>query len=213
VAGVRQGTFITFEGPDGAGKSTQIAALAERLHAVGEEVVATREPGGTAVGELIRGVLLGDGERDPLTDALLFNAARRQIVVELIRPALARGAVVVCDRFADSTLAYQGYGSGVHLDRLRALADIATDGLQPDRTILLDLASASGLRRRAGGAESDINRFESADEYDLQFHTRVREAYLDMATEDPQRWRVVDAGRDPRTVADDVWQALSDLFA
>jgi len=212
VAEERRGIFITFEGPDGAGKSTQIAALAERLHAVGEEVVATREPGGTAVGELIRGVLLGDEQRDPLTDALLFNAARRQLIVELIRPALARGAVVVCDRFGDSTLAYQGYGSGVHLDRLRALADVATERLRPDRTILLDLPPASGLRRRAGGAESDINRFESVEEYDLEFHSRVRDAYLEMADAEPDRWRVVDAGRDPRAVADDVWRAVFDLF-
>ena len=206
---VARRTFITLEGPDGAGKSSQLERLAAR---VGGELVVTREPGGTAVGEGIRELLLRGASRDPLTDALLFNAARRQLVAQVIRPALERGAVVICDRFADSTLAYQGYGAGVPLDRLRALADLATDRLTPDRTILFDLTPEAGLRRRAEGAQSEVTRFESADEHDLAFHHRVRDGYLELAAAEPERWRVLDADRPPDEVAASAWEALRDLL-
>ena len=207
---VARGIFITLEGPDGAGKSSQLGRLAAR---VGGDLVVTREPGGTPIGEGIRELLLRGESRDPLSDALLFNAARRELVADVIRPALERGAVVICDRFADSTLAYQGYGAGVPIDRLRALADIATDRLTPDRTILFDLTPESGLRRRAEGAQSEVTRFESADEHDLDFHRRVREGYLELAAAEPGRWRVVDADRPPDEVAASAWEALRDLFA
>jgi dTMP kinase len=206
-------TFLTLEGPDGAGKSTQATRLAERIRRTGgREVLLTREPGGTPIGERVRGVLLRGAERDPLTDALLFNAARRQVVADVIGPALARGAIVVCDRFADSTLAYQGYGAGVALDSLRALADIATGGLTPNRTILLDLSPEAGLARRANGAPSEVTRFESGAGHDLAFHQRVRAGYLELAAAEPARWRVVNADRQPDAVEDAAWEAVHDLF-
>ncbi|HWH24321.1 MAG TPA: dTMP kinase [Candidatus Limnocylindria bacterium] len=205
--------FITLEGPDGAGKSSQAALLGERLRAAGREVVLTREPGGTELGEQVRGVLLGGGPaRDPLADALLFNAARRQLVDEVIRPALERGAVVICDRFADSTLAYQGVAGGAPLDQLRTLADIATGGLAPSRTVLFDLPVEAGLARRAAGPAGERNRFETDAVHDIDFHRRVREGFLALARAEPGRWRVVDAGRPPAAVAADAWQAVSDLF-
>lgn len=187
-----RGRFITIEGPDGGGKTTQAEALAARLTAAGESVHLTREPGGTWLGERIREVLLGRTETgtptDRLTDALLFNAARRQLVEEVIRPALHAGRTVICARYADSTLAYQGYGAGVPLDALRTLADIATDGLTPDRTILLDLPVEAGLARKA---PADVTRFEA--EFDLEFHRRVRDGFLALARAEPDRFVVVDA--------------------
>jgi dTMP kinase len=208
--------FITLEGPDGAGKSSQAARLAERVEReTGREVVLAREPGGTALGERVRQVVLaGDvGGRDPLTDALLFNAARRQIVAEVIAPALVRGAIVVCDRFADSTLAYQGYGSGVPLDALRTLAEVATGGLVPHRTVLLDLPAATGLARRHAGASADLTRFEMDPAHGVPFHERVRRGYLELARAEPGRWRIVNAAASPETVQAAVWEAVSDLFA
>jgi dTMP kinase len=152
----------------------------------------TREPGGTTLGERLREVLLARtgsaAPTDPLTDALIFNAARRQLVREVIRPALDAGTTVVCARFADSTLAYQGYGAGVPLDQLRVLADAATDGLVPDLTILLDVPVEVGLARKAPG---DVTRFEA--EYDLDFHRRVRDGFLAIAAAEPDRIVVIDA--------------------
>ncbi|MDQ3937884.1 MAG: dTMP kinase [Chloroflexota bacterium] len=177
------------------------------------DVVVTREPGGTGLGEQIRDLLLhGDASRrDPIADAALFNAARRQLVSEVVRPALERGAWVVCDRFADSTLAYQGYGAGVPLDVLQQLADAATGGLSPDRTLLLDLPPEAGLARRASGPSSDLTRFELAERHDLDYHRRVRDGYLRLAAGEPDRWRVVDASRPPAEVAEAAWEALADL--
>jgi len=151
----RGGVFITLEGPDGAGKSTQARLLADRIRATGRDVVLTREPGGTALGERVRDVLMHApaGSHDGLSDALLFNAARARQVSEVIRVALDRGAVVVCDRFSDSTLAYQGYGGGVPLDELRALKEIAIGAIVPDRTVLV--APARGGRPAAAS-----DRFE-----------------------------------------------------
>lgn len=210
----RRGRFVTLEGPDGAGKSSQAGRLAERLRERGLEVVVTREPGGTELGERVRELLLRSAApRDALSDALLFNAARHQLVEEVIRPALERGASVVCDRFTDSTLAYQGYGAGLPLDRLRALADLATGGLRPDLTILFDLPPEEGLRRRAGGASAALTRFESAAEHDLAFHRRVREGFLAMAAADAERWRAIDASAASEEVAAAAWAAIADLFA
>jgi dTMP kinase len=189
-----RGRFITIEGPEGGGKTTQAEALGRRLIARGEPVHLTREPGGTWLGERLREVLLartGAGTpTDPLTDALLFNAARRQLVEEVIRPTLAAGTTVICARFADSTIAYQGFGAGVPLEALRALADIATSGLVPDLTILLDLPVEAGLARKA---PDDVTRFEA--EFDLGFHRRVREGFLTLARAEPERCVVVDATR------------------
>jgi len=208
-ASSRRGWFITVEGPDGAGKTTQAESLAGHLRDRGMDVVLTREPGGTAVGDRIRELLLTtDSERavtEPLTDAFLFNAARRQLVVEVLRPALDAGRTVVCARYADSTLAYQGYGAGIPLDRLRALEHVATGGLVPDLTILLDLSVEAGLGRK-GLAE--ITRFEGLD---LAFHRRVRNGFLALAAESPGRFVVVDATRPPDEVATAVNAAASRL--
>lgn len=209
----RRGRFITLEGPDGAGKSVQATRLADTLRAAGAVVTLTREPGGTPLGERIRDVLLkGDeGPRTPQSDALLFNAARSQLVRDVILPALERGETVICDRFADSTLAYQGYGSGVDLDSLRQLERLATGGLRPDLIILLDLPVVVGLARRASGAPGQSNRFERLSQHDLAFHERVRQGYLALAAEDPQRWRVIDATADPAAVAEEIERTLEDL--
>ena len=196
----RRGWFISVEGPDGSGKTTQAEALARHLRDRGLDPVLTREPGGTWLGERIREVLLARTDSaaasDPLTDALLFNAARRQLVVEVLRPALAAGRTVICARFADSTLAYQGYGAGVPLETLQALEAAATDGLQPDLTILLDLPVTTGLTRKAPG---DVTRFEA--EFDLAFHDRVRQGFLALAAAAPDRFVVVDATRSSSDVS------------
>jgi dTMP kinase len=207
-----RGWFITIEGPDGAGKTTQVERLAGHLRASGVDVLLTREPGGTWLGEQIREVLLARtgtaAPTDALTDAFLFNAARRQLVAEVIEPALSGGRSVLCARFADSTLAYQGYGAGIPLDQLRALEAVATGGLRPDLTILLDLPVEAGLTRKAPG---DVNRFEA--EFDLGFHGRVREGFIALAVAEPTRFVMIDASRPPDEVATAVNTAVDRLFA
>lgn len=202
-----RGWFITIEGPEGGGKTTQAERLRDRLETRGLDVHLTREPGGTWLGERIREILLArsgsHGTRDALTDALLFNAARRQLVRDVVRPLLARGTTVVCARYADSTLAYQGYGAGVDLDRLRALAATATDDLVPDLTILLDLPIELGLERKAPG---DITRFEA--EFDLAFHRRVRAGFLSLAAAEPDRFAVIDATQEIDAIALDITRAV-----
>jgi dTMP kinase len=206
-----RGWFITIEGPEGAGKTTQASALASHLEEMGLDVHVTREPGGTWLGERLRDVLLARtaaAATDPLTDAFLFNAARRQLVTEVIRPALDGGRTVVCARYADSTLAYQGYGAGVPLDRLRGLEVTATDGLKPDLTILLDLPAEDGLARVA---PDDITRFEA--EFDLAFHRRVRDGFLALAAAAPGRFAVIDARLPAADVAAAVAVAADRLAA
>jgi dTMP kinase len=198
-----RGRFITIEGPEGAGKTTQAARLESHLRDDGITVIRTREPGGTSLGESLRDVLLnaetGAAPNDPLADALLFSAARRQLVEQVIRPAIVAGTTVICARFADSTLAYQGCGAGVPLDELRALERIATGGLRPDLTILLDLSPEIGLGRKA---PDDQTRFELG--FDLPFHHRVRDGFLALAAAEPDRFAVVDAGADEAHV----WEAV-----
>jgi dTMP kinase len=186
--------FITFEGPEGSGKTTQIQRLAAVLADRGLRVLHTREPGGTRIGNAIRGLLLDPAhvEMSPRAEALLFNAARAQIVDEVIRPALAKGVVVLCDRYADSTIAYQGYGHGQALEPLRALGAYATGGLTPDVTIYLDIDIITGLRRKRAGAVEEWNRME---EKDHTFHQAVRAGYLALAEAEPERWLVLDAGQ------------------
>ena len=206
----RGGRLLTLEGPEGAGKTLMAERLAAALRADRVEVLLTREPGGTRLGERLRDLLLDrDGAPiDPLVDAFLFNAARAQLVAEVIRPALAEGAVVICARFADSTLAYQGYGAGTDLAVLRDLAAVATGGLTPDATILLDLPPEDGLRRKA---PDDHTRFEAA--FDLDFHRRVRAGFLELARLEPARFRVVDAGRSADEVFGDVLAAARAALA
>jgi dTMP kinase len=211
---VAEGLFITIEGPDGAGKSSQATLLADHIREMGRTVVLTREPGGTRVGEGVRGVLLdreGEGHT-AVSDALLYNAARHHSVIEVIRPALARGDVVISDRYADSTLAYQGYGGGAPLDELHAIQRLTTGGLMPTRTVLIDVSVADGLSRRHSGPAEGLNRFETSSLHGTDFHQRVRDGYLQMATDDPERWRVVDGAADREEVAARVWAAVSDLF-
>jgi dTMP kinase len=190
--------FITFEGPEGSGKSTQIRLLAASLTAQGLAVLSTREPGGTRIGNAIRAILLAPEhtEMSARAETLLFSAARAQIVDEIIRPALARGEIVLCDRYLDSTLAYQGYGHNQPLPPLRQLGAYATGGLLPDLTFYLDIDPQEGLRRKQQGAAEEWNRME---EQALAFHLAVRQGYLTLAAEEP-RWHVVDATRDMQSI-------------
>ena len=205
-----RGRFITIEGPEGAGKTSQAERLEAHLSDDGVSVIRTHEPGGTSLGELLRELLLAGGTgaapTDPLADALLFNAARRQLVAEVIRPAIEAGTTVICTRFADSTLAYQGYGAGVPLDQLRALERIATGGLHPDLTILLDLPPEVGLERKA---PDDQTRFELA--FDLPFHRRVRDGFLALAADEPERFAVVDAQAAETQVWEEIRRAVARL--
>ena len=198
--------FITLEGPEGSGKSMQICELADFLRLQGLEVLTTREPGGTLIGDQIRHVIMRmeNTMMNPRTEILLFCAARAQIVEEVIRPNLARGVVVISDRYADSTLAYQGYGHGLDLGILREILKFATHGLQPDLTFLLDVDVEEGLkRRRIGGGE-----WNRLDAQELEFHKRVRQGYLQMVKEEPERWCVIDAGQQPKQVQLSLQEAI-----
>ncbi len=190
--------FITFEGPDGSGKSTQLRMLASALREEGIEVITTREPGGTEIGDQIRAVIMNMKNKamDPRTELLLFNASRAQLVEELIRPALNAGKIILCDRYADSTMAYQGYGHGLDKDALRRLLNFATGGLKPDLTLLFDISAEAGLKRR----QANHDEWNRMDDYALQFHERVRGGFLELAAADPERWTVLDADRDPGVI-------------
>ena len=194
--------FITLEGPEGAGKTTQLRALADFLRGCGYDVVTTREPGGTPIGDQIRHVLhdTANAAMSPTAEVLLYAASRAQLVAEVIRPALAAGRVVLCDRYADSTMAYQGYGRGLDRDALAALTAIATGGLRPDLTLLLDLDVARGLARRRDEGE-EMNRLDLET---IEFHRRVRAGYLALAAAEPARWRLIDADRPPAAIQDDL---------
>jgi dTMP kinase len=191
--------FVTFEGPEGCGKSTQMRLLAAHLREQGFDVLTTREPGGTPIGDRVRAVLLDPEhtEMEPPTEFLLFSAARAQHVAQVIRPHLARGGVVLCDRFADSSLAYQGYGHRQDLAVLRTITRFATGALVPDLTFHLDVPVEVGLRRKAGGSGDAWNRMEQKE---LAYHERVRAGYLDMAAQEPDRWVTVDASGDVTAV-------------
>jgi len=193
--------FITLEGPDGSGKSIQVPALAEFVRQLGYDVLTTREPGGTSIGDQIREVIMSmkNKSMNPRTEILLFCAARAQIVSEVIRPQLEKGVVVISDRYADSTLAYQGYGHGLDLKVLRGILDFATGGLTPDLTLLLDVDVETGLsRRQQGGGE--WNRLD-----DIR---RVRDGYLELAAAEPQRWVRIDASQAPQIVQQHMQEAV-----
>jgi len=190
--------FITLEGPEGSGKTSQLPALGAFLREAGYDVIITREPGGTAVGDQIRAVLmnLNNVSIVPRTEILLFLAARAQHVHEVIRPALAAGKLVLCDRFGDSTLAYQGFGHQTDLDILQTLLDFSTGGLKPDLTLLVDVPVEEGMARKHHNS-SEWNRL---DAYDLAFHERVRQGYFALAEAEPERWLIIDATKDKDSV-------------
>ncbi len=206
-----KGFFITLEGPEGGGKTLHTAALCDYLSGRGFMVLRTREPGGTAIGDQVREVLTGlkNSEMHPRTEALLFQASRAQLVSERIRPALLDGQVVLCDRYADSTLAYQGYGRATFsLEELRALIAFATGGLKPDLTVLLDVEVEVGLQRKM--REGEWNRL---DAYDVAFHQRVRQGYCELAAAEPERWVTIDACRTIEEVQADLFAVVIERLA
>jgi dTMP kinase len=199
--------FITLEGPEGSGKTSHLPPLAEWLRGQGYRVFTTREPGGTAIGEQIRAVIhdLKNTDMHPRTETLLYQAARAQIVEEVIRPKLAEGYIVISDRFADSTLAYQGYGHRQDLEQVRRLIEYATGGLTPDLTFLLDVEVEIGLQRKT--KKGEWNRL---DAYDVEFHRRVRAGYLELVKQEPRRWQVIDAGQPWQIVQDELRKRIGE---
>lgn len=203
--------FVTFEGVEGCGKTTQVALAAERLRSLGQPVVETREPGGTEIGRRIREILMDveNTHLDPVSEWLLYEADRRQHVAEVIRPALSASAFVLCDRYSDSTEAYQQAGRGIEAGAVRFVDDIARDGLAPDLTLLFDVEPAAGLAR-ARRRDGRDGRFEAAD---MAFHERVRAAYFAIARREPDRVRIVPAAADPETVFEEAWRILAARFS
>ena len=203
--------FVTFEGVEGSGKSTQLRLAAARLREDGGEVLSTREPGGTRIGRVLREVVLDKKHRelDPVAEWLLFEADRRQHVREVLRPALDRGAFVLCDRFSDATEAYQQVGRRLDARLVRRVDELARDGLLPELTLLYDLEPREGLDRKNRRGGRGVGRFE---ETDLAFHENVRRAYLAIAKREPQRVRVLDARRPATALFRETWRALSERF-
>lgn len=212
----KRGVFVTFEGIEGSGKTTQVTRLADRLLAAGEDVLVTREPGGSPLGRRLRALLLEDRGRpiDPLAELHLYVADRIQHVRDVVEPALAQGRVVLCDRFADATAAYQGYGRGLGAGLVASMHRHAPLDLRPDRTILFDLDAETGLERARSrnlelGTQASEGRFESER---IEFHRRVRDGYLALASAEPFRWRIVAAEQDLDAVEARVADLLADLF-
>ena len=201
--------FITFEGGEGSGKSVQARALYRRLAQLDIPALLTHEPGGTPFGRKMAFWLKWAQAPDisPLTELLLFNASRNQLVTKVVQPNLESGKVVICDRYADSTTAYQGYGRGLDLGIVKAINDAATQGLTPDLTVLLDMPAEEGLARKRGERR---DRFEQED---IAFHQRVREGYLKLAASKPQRWLVIDAGQSKAKIKEIIWQRVSQLLS
>ena len=200
------GIFIVFEGGEGSGKSTQARHLYRRLHRQSYPSLLTREPGGTMLGERVRRILKRGVSIEPRAWLFLFSAARTQLLEEVVRPALARGEVVVCDRYVSSTIAYQGYGHGLNLEMVSMVTEAATQGLRPDVVVLLDAAPDVGLKRRA---ERGRDRFEAES---VEFHERVREGYLEQAKGESERWLVVDATLPRERVAEVIWRRVEPLL-
>ena len=207
---IRKGMFITFEGGEGAGKTTQIELLRKKLIEAGHDVVTTREPGGVPEAEKIRDLLVKSdgGNWDPLSECLLFFTARRMHVETLIKPALEAGKIVISDRFTDSTIAYQGYGHGFEMDLILKTKKLSIDHFQPDITFLLDLPAVEGLqrsKRRLAEAESNEDKFENLD---LSFHERLRDGFLEIAKNEPERVTVINAQDDIETISQNIWDSL-----
>ena len=208
------GIFITFEGPDGSGKTTQIELLADCLQADGFEVLKTREPGGTGIGDQVRTVLHNVTNTAMVSEAeiLLYSASRAQLVGQLIRPALVRGTVVLCDRYADSTIAYQGYGRGLDLAALRQITTFATGGLTPDLTIYLDCPVEEGLNRKQRALALGEGEWNRLDQEPVKFHRRVRQGYLALAAAEPDRWLVLDAVRSIEEIQREIREAVTSVL-
>jgi len=203
-----KGIFITFEGGEGCGKSTQARALYARLKRRRIPAVLIQEPGGTKLGQSIRDLLKHriDTGISPEAELLLFNASRAQLVKEVIGPALKKGMVIVCDRFYDSTTAYQGYGRGLDLAAVKAVNDLGTGGLKPDLTVLLDIPPEHGLDRKGHHTE---DRFEQET---VRFHKRVRSGYLKLARMEPERWLVIDGRLSRREISDRIWKRVNGMI-
>ena len=217
VRAMSEGRFITFEGGDGVGKTTQIARLADRLDAAGQGYLITREPGGTPFAERLRELILAreTPEHSALSEALLFLSARHDHVERTIRPALEQGDWVLCDRFADSTRAYQGAAGGVDLETLKALEEIVHPCCRPDLTIILDLDPLSGVARRARRRDEAGGDLTQADRYEVRdqaFQERLRQAFLSISADEPERCRVVDAGQGIDAVHGDIWRVIRERF-
>lgn len=201
--------FITFEGGEGSGKTFQAGALYRKLSKLAIPALLTHEPGGTSLGEKLSRLLKRAESTgvSPLSELLLFNASRAQLAEEVIQPNLKGGRVVICDRYADSTIAYQSYGRGLDLEMVETINNAATQGLKPNLTILLDIPAEEGLARK-GAKRRD--RFEQED---ITFHRRIREGYLKLAAGDPERWLVVDASQSKEKMKEIIWQRVSQLFS
>ncbi len=201
--------FITFEGGEGCGKSVQARALYKRLTQLAIPALLTHEPGGTPLGKRVGRWLKWDKDTDisPLTELLLFNASRAQLVTEVIRPNLENGITVICDRYADSTTAYQGYGRGLDLEIVKAINDAATQELRPNLTVLLDMPAEAGLARKSAKRQ---DRFEQEE---IAFHHRVRRGYHKLVTNNPERWLVIDASQSKRKISEIIWQRVSQLLS
>lgn len=208
-----EGIFITLEGPDGSGKTTALHTIAQRLQEQTQRmVVTTREPGGSPIAEKIREIILDPGhtEMDARTEALLYAASRRQHLVEKVVPVLAKGGIILCDRFVDSSIVYQGYARGIGAEGIRSINGFAIGALMPDLTLLLDVSAEVGLARiRSSEAGREYNRL---DQEALSFHQEVRQGYLRLAEEEPQRITVIDAGREPQTVAEECLNIITGRF-
>lgn len=199
------GCFVTLEGPEGAGKTTQVKLLSKQLDILGVKHVVTRDPGGTPLGRQMRRILLNpENPVHPMAELLLYQADRAQHVNELILPALEAGNLVICDRYIDSTIAYQGYGRGIDLKLIDQLNQMSTGGLRPQLTILFDIQSADGLARLHPGGHDRLEREA------LEFHLKVRQGYLTLSKAEPERWQVLDASKPLSTVQSDLRKIFSD---
>lgn len=207
---MRSRLFVTLEGPDGSGKTTQINLLRAVLEREGYSILQTREPGGTSIGDQIRRVLhdTANTTMRATTEILLYSASRAQLVTEVIQPALADGKIVLCDRYADSTLAYQGYGRQLDLKTLRTITTFATGGLRPDLIIYLDLPVEEGLRRKRLAHETEDAEWNRLDQETVDFHHRVHQGYLKLAAEEPDRWIIVDANQPVEAVHQEIARAV-----
>jgi dTMP kinase len=211
-----RGKFITFEGPEGGGKTTQAKRLLARLALEGHEAIYTREPGGTQTGEVIREILQHDMAGEPLcdeTEVLLFSASRAQLVRKVIIPTLESGTHVICDRFADSTTVYQGYGRGFDVEQMISINEFAINGATPDVTLLLDVEIATGFERIASRQRELFKKTDRIENEAREFHEKVRRGYLELAKRYPERFITLNAARNPDEVEADVWRLVQPLLA